>query len=73
MKLTEKISYIQANHFCDWLKTREVVENEMSEKQALFCVCGRLATGLHEMRCQKFKNKVTSETVKRLKHLIPTK
>jgi hypothetical protein len=34
------------------------------------CLCGRLATGLHENGCRRFKNAVNSETVKRLKNLL---
>lgn len=42
----------------------------MSDKQSMFCLCGRLATGLHENGCRKFQNKVTRETIKRLSHLL---
>ena len=70
MKITEKLTYIQDNHFGDWLKTRKVVEAEISNKQSMFCLCGKLATGLHEMSCRKFLNKITSETLNRLEHLI---
>lgn len=70
MKLLEKIDRISSNHFPEWLKTRKEVEAELSDKQSMFCLCGRLATGLHENGCRKFQNKITSETVKRLEHLI---
>ena len=52
----------------DWLKTRKEVEDEISNNQPFFCVCGRLATGLHESSCKKLQNKITRETLKRLKH-----
>jgi len=70
MKLTEKLNYLQNNHMGQWLKIRQDVENELSNQQEMFCICGRLATGLHEQNCRKFNNKITSETVKRLKHLF---
>ena len=70
MKIQEKLSYIQDNHFSQWLKTRQEVFEELSSKQSMFCVCRRLATGLHENGCRQFQNRVTSETVKRLAHLI---
>ena len=70
MKIAQKITYLQKHHFGEWLKVRQEVENEISDKQSLFCICGRLATGFHEMNCSRFKNKVASETVKRLKHLL---
>ena len=68
--LQEKLSYIQDNHFGEWLKTRQEVENEMSDEQSMFCVCGRLATGFHERGCKKFLDRITKKTLKRLEHLI---
>jgi len=73
VKIAQKLTYLQKHHFGEWLKVRQEVENEISDQQALFCICGRLATGLHEMNCSKFRNKVSSETVNRLKHLLTTK
>lgn len=71
MKITEKLKYIQDNHFSEWLKTRQETFNELSDKQSMFCVCRRLATGLHENGCRKFQAKVTSETLKKLSSLLP--
>jgi hypothetical protein len=70
MKLDEKIEYLQNNHFGDWLTERQKVDIELSDRQAMFCVCGRLATGFHERGCRRFNSKVNSETVKRLSHLL---
>ena len=50
----------------EWLTTRQAVENELSDKQPMFCLCGRLATGLHEMGCKRFKDRILKETIKRL-------
>lgn len=66
----ELLAVIQDKHFGDWLKTRREVEDEISNRQSMFCVCGRLATGLHESHCRKFSDKVTIETIGRLKHLV---
>ncbi|GAG36409.1 unnamed protein product, partial [marine sediment metagenome] len=52
------------------LKTRREVEDRLSEANGMFCVCGRLATGLHESNCRKFRNEVTRETVKKLDRLL---
>jgi hypothetical protein len=71
MKLEQKLEYLQNNYMSEWLKKRREVEDIISEGNSMFCVCGRLATGLHEMGCRKFQNKVTAETIKKLKHLIP--
>jgi len=70
MTIEEKITYLQENHFGEWLKTRREIEEVISNSQGMFCVCGRLATGLHERTCRKFANKVTTETVKKLLYLI---
>jgi hypothetical protein len=71
MKLTEKLQYIQDHHFSDWLNTRGTVRDDFSNKQSRFCLCGRLATGLHESGCRKFNDAITKETLERLKHLFP--
>lgn len=70
MKIAEKISLIQDKNFGEWLKVRSLVRDEISGKQAVFCLCGRLATGFHENGCKRFNNKVNSEAAKRLEHLI---
>lgn len=70
MRLQEKINYLKDNHFVDFLKMYNKVFDELSEKQTVFCVCGKLATGLHESCCRKFINEVNKETVKRLNNLI---
>ena len=70
MKLQEKLIYLGDNHLSEWLKTRREVEDELSDKQSMFCVCGRLATGFHENSCRKFRSKVDSEVVKRLEHFL---
>lgn len=69
MKIQEKLKYIQDNHFGEWLKTRREVADEESDKQSMFCVCGKLATGLHESNCKKLNKKIISKTLKRLKYL----
>ena len=70
MKITNKLKYIQENYLGEWLKTRQETENELSDSQSMFCVCGRLATGLHESHCRKFQNKIINETLKKLGHLL---
>lgn len=70
MTITEKLCYLQDNHLGEWLKTRQEVENDLSSRQSILCLCGRLATGFHEKGCRKFIGKVNSETVKKLNHLI---
>ena len=71
MKKAEKLAYLKDNHFDTFFATRRKVFNELSDQQTMFCCCGRLATGLHENNCTKFNNKVDSETINRLSHLLP--
>jgi len=70
MKIAEKIQTLQDNHFSQWVKTRHEVDEEVSNKQTTFCVCGKLATGLHERTCRRYIQIVNAKTVERLKHLI---
>ena len=71
MKKHEKLAYLKDAHFGLYVKTRQMVFDELSDQQTMFCCCGRLATGLHERNCTKFNNKVNGETIKRLSHLLP--
>ena len=61
---------LQDEHFADWVNTHRKVWDECSDKQEMWCVCGRLATGLHENNCSKFRDLVNRETVKKLEHLV---
>lgn len=70
MTRREKIEKLNEEHFTEFIRTRREVFNQMSDAQSLFCVCKRLATGLHENSCKRFQDKVTTETIKRLKHLL---
>ena len=71
MKKIEKLEYLKNTDFGLFIKTRQMVFNELSDQQTMFCCCGRLATGLHERNCTKFNNKVDAETIKRLSYLLP--
>lgn len=70
MRASEKINYLQENHFSEWLQTRRKVSDEISDSQSMFCVCGKLATGLHESSCRKLASRINTVTVNRLNHLI---
>lgn len=73
MKIQEKLQYLQDNHLGEWIKTRQKIADEESDKQSMFCVCGKLATGLHEMYCQKLSKRITDLTLKKLSHLTTNK
>lgn len=66
MTIKEKIEYYKNQNFQTWLKTRNQIFDELSDMQTMFCVCGRLATGLHEKNCRRFNKKVDKETAKKL-------
>ena len=66
MKKLEKIDYLQENHLREWVKTRAQVEQELSDAHDIFCECGHIESG-----CRKLRNKIMSETIKRLSHLLP--
>lgn len=70
MKQKDKIEWLKTHFFADFISTRQKVFGELSDKQSMFCVCGKLATGLHENNCRRFNNLVDKETVTRLEHLI---
>lgn len=71
MKKQEKLEYLKDTHLNLFLQERQKVKNELSDQQTMFCCCGKLATGLHEIHCTKFNNKVDAEVIKRLEHLLP--
>lgn len=70
MKQKDKIKWLKTYFFADFMSVRAKVFDELSSKQTMFCVCGRLATGLHECYCRKFNSLVDKETIIRLEHLI---
>lgn len=71
MKKHEKLAYLKDTDFGLFVKTRQIVFDELSDQQTMFCCCGKLATGMHERNCTKFNNKVVEETIKRLSYLLP--
>lgn len=71
MKKHEKLAYLKNADFGLFVKTRQMVFDELSDQQTMFCCCGKLATGLHESYCTKFNNKVDVEVINRLRHLLP--
>lgn len=73
MKKYEILELLKEADFGLFVKTRQIVFDELSDQQTMFCCCGKLATGLHESNCTKFNNKVDEEVIKRLSHLLPKK
>jgi hypothetical protein len=72
MKKEDKINYLKNNYLGEWLKSWNRNNNILSEKQSMFCVCGKLATGLHERSCKKFNDAVNNSTLQDLNYLLTT-
>lgn len=70
MKFIDKKKFLIKNYRDDYVNARREVFNALSNKQAILCVCGKIASGLHEDRCSKFNALVDKETVKILEYLI---
>lgn len=70
MDSKQKIAKLKSEFFPVWLKTYDECSEEVSNEHSMFCVCGRLATGLHERSCAKFRKEVEKRTVKKLEHLL---
>lgn len=54
--MKEQDEQFKSEHFSEWLKLRPIVFEKLSNSQSMFCICGRLASGLHESHCRKFNN-----------------
>lgn len=67
MNQKEKIAFLDKHHWKEFNKAYSQTMNEISDKNEIFCVCWRLATWLHESSCKKFRSKVMSETLKKMK------
>lgn len=70
MNRRNKICYLADKYTGEWIIERRRQEEKLSESQLLTCVCGRLATGLHESHCRKFQTQVDLMTMRVLEHLL---
>jgi len=70
MKKQDKLIFLINNYPDLYTETFNKCKQELSDNQTIFCCCGRLATGLHERNCSKFKDKVDSAVIKELKYLF---
>jgi hypothetical protein len=71
MKKKEQIQYLKENHFSEWYAIREQTAEKFSDERGMYCICGKLLTGLHERTCQRFNNHVDDLTAAQLEHLLP--
>ena len=70
MTTEQQIALLKDKHLSAWTTTRQQVFEELSGQQSTFCMCGKLATGMHEQNCSRFNKQVDKTTLSRLKHLI---
>ncbi len=68
-KKSERLAFLQKYAMGDWIKARQEADEEVSREHEMFCVCGRLCTGLHESGCRRFKAKVDTRSINKLKYL----
>ena len=68
-KKAEKLAFLFKYAMKDWLKARQEADEEVSREHEMFCVCGKLCTGLHESSCKRFRDKVDTRAINRLKHI----
>lgn len=70
MKKEDKLRILRERTPVLFVRTRHQVERELSEAQSMWCICGRLATGLHESNCRRFQKLVDTKTLERLNYLL---
>jgi hypothetical protein len=65
-----KKEYPKTERSIEFMRLRQELEDEISDKNGLWCFCrrGQRATKEHEMNCQKFQHKVDLEMLKILNH-----
>lgn len=51
-----------------WHELYNKAWEEISNEHEIFCVCGKLCTGLHERNCDKFRNAVDKRIIKLLRN-----
>lgn len=64
-KLQAELERVQGLDLKLWITVREQANEEVSKEHSMFCVCGKLCTGLHESYCRKFKEKVWRRAIKK--------
>lgn len=71
MTSRQKEAYLRHYHGNLFQKKKNEIEAQMDDEHQMFCLCGKLATGLHTMYCNKWKNHLTTHTLQALKERLP--
>ena len=69
-QLSSLFNFVTSQPITATVADSAITENKISDNQSFICICGRLATGLHERGCKIFQDKVTAETIKELSYLL---
>lgn len=64
MTINEKIKKYKSEEYDLWRKLYPKAFDLVDSEHTMFCVCGRLASGLHTQHCNAFKKEVEKRTVK---------
>lgn len=67
---TRKLEILWQNHSESYNKARNEAIEELDNATPIWCVCGKLATGLHTSRCRKFNEKIDDLILNKIGHLI---
>lgn len=57
-------------HLQEWVTAWNDAFDELSRAQSIFCVCGKVASSLHERSCPAFRKKVDDAATGKLEYLI---
>lgn len=61
---------LQRFFFAEYIDTKKIVFDSLSEKIGTTCLWGKTRDEMHKKICGRFTNEVERETIKRLQHLI---
>lgn len=71
MKKEEKLEWLRRNHNEAYLEAENKAIAALDDEYPIFCLCGKLATGLHTTNCRKFQEAVKRRILTSLKPLLP--
>lgn len=71
MDSKQKELYLNHYHWRYYQDKKSEIEGQMDDEYPIFCICGKLATGLHTMSCRRWRNHLTMHTVQTMKDMLP--
>lgn len=73
MKKEEKLLFQKEHHYQEFAATYKQVDQEFQEAHRLYCICGCINSGLHEIYCKRAREYKYSKVIERLSHHLPDK